>query len=137
MSLACLQIVSVFSHEWTVIWNISICNAAWDQAQLWGTRQKTLARDWVKKIRDQRELSDSLGRRKGWRPIPLPSPPLGQLCSPIPMSCQQWMLMLDDDKQWNVGLIITCGVSIMRKTVNNGNIWIGSKTLHLNSQHWY
>ena len=39
--------------------------------------------------------------------------------------------MLDDDKQWNIGLIISFGVSIMRKTVNNGNIWIGSKTLHV------
>lgn len=33
------------------------------------------------------------------------------------------MLMLDDDKRWNIGLIITFGVSIMRKTVSNGNIW--------------
>ena len=31
--------------------------------------------------------------------------------------------MLDGDKQWNIGLIITFGVSIMRKTINNGNIW--------------
>lgn len=31
--------------------------------------------------------------------------------------------MLDDSKQWNIGLIITFGFSIMRKTVNNGNIW--------------